>query len=109
MTIAEALRRFRKEKSLKQKDVAAALGVKPPSYAVYEANVTPSAKVIIKIADAFNVSTDYLLGRTDTPQVKSVTSEKFENVIDTEKFKIGLYLLNEALRVKPSSNPVPGQ
>lgn len=32
---------------------------------------TPSAEHIAKIADYFNVSTDYLLGRTDNPNVAS--------------------------------------
>lgn len=34
---------------------------------------TPSAEHIAKIADYFNVSTDYLLGRTDNPNVASET------------------------------------
>ena len=32
---------------------------------------TPSAEHISKIADYFNVSTDYLLGRTDNPAISS--------------------------------------
>lgn len=32
---------------------------------------TPSAEHIAKIADYFNVSTDYLLGRTDNPRIAS--------------------------------------
>lgn len=32
---------------------------------------TPSAEHISKIADYFNVSTDYLLGRTDNPAIAS--------------------------------------
>lgn len=34
---------------------------------------TPSAEHIAKIADYFHVSTDYLLGRTDNPNVASET------------------------------------
>ncbi|MCD7728758.1 MAG: transcriptional regulator, partial [Clostridia bacterium] len=32
--------------------------------------ILPSFPVLIKFADYFNVSTDYLLGRTDDPQGK---------------------------------------
>lgn len=67
MTVAESLRRFRKEFHLTQKDVADVLGVTPQAYQVYEVKVKPSAEVIVKIADTFNVSADYLLGRCDTP------------------------------------------
>ena len=67
MTIAEALRRFRQEHRLTQKDVADVLGVTPQSYRVYEAEVIPSAAVIKKIAGAFNVSTDYLVGISNVP------------------------------------------
>ena len=68
MTIAESLRRFRKTFNLKQKDVADTLGVKQPTYQVYEAKSIPSAAVIIKLADAYDVSADYLLGRSDEPR-----------------------------------------
>ena len=68
MTIAESLRRFRKDFNLKQKDVADTLGVKQPTYQVYEAKSIPSAAIIIKLADAYNVSADYLLGRSDEPR-----------------------------------------
>ena len=68
MTVAEALRRFRKEFRLTQKDVADVLEVTPQAYQVYEVKVKPSAEVIIKIADAFNISADYLLGRCDNPK-----------------------------------------
>ena len=37
---------------------------------------TPSAEHIAKIADYFNVSTDYLLGRTDNPTIAD-TKEQF--------------------------------
>lgn len=68
MTIAESLRRFRKDFNLKQKDVADTLGLKQPTYQVYEAKSIPSAAIIIKLADAYDVSTDYLLGRSDEPR-----------------------------------------
>lgn len=68
MTIAESLKRFRKEFNLKQKDVADTLGVKQPTYNVYESKSVPSAAIIVKLADAYNVSADYLLGRSDEPR-----------------------------------------
>lgn len=67
MTIAESLKRFRKTFGLSQKDVADKLGIKQPSYQVYESKVKPSAAVIVKLSQEFNVSADYLLGLSDTP------------------------------------------
>lgn len=37
----------------------------------------PNAERIAEIADYFNVSTDYLLGRTDNPRIASDDPEKF--------------------------------
>lgn len=68
MTIAEALRRFRKEFRLSQRDVANALGVTPQTYQVYERDVMPSAKVLRKIAESFGVTMDYLAGLSDVPR-----------------------------------------
>nr|DAY37130.1 MAG TPA: repressor protein [Caudoviricetes sp.] len=38
---------------------------------------TPSAEHIAKIADYFNVSTDYLLGRTDNPNIANSKEQFF--------------------------------
>ena len=68
MTIAESLKRFRKNFNLTQKQVADTLGIKQQSYAPYETkNVMPSAGFIVKLANAHNVSADYLLGLSDFP------------------------------------------
>lgn len=69
MTISESLKRFRKRFGVTQQQVATAIGILKPAYQRYEyATNIPSATVLIKIADAYNVSIDYLVGRTDNPQ-----------------------------------------
>lgn len=68
MTVAESFKRFRKEFHLTQAQVAAALGVSQQAYQVYENKTVPTVTVLVRIADAFNVSADYLLGLTDDPR-----------------------------------------
>ena len=68
MTVAESLRRYRREFHKTQKDLADVLGVTPQAYQVYEVKVKPSAEVIVKLATELNISADYLLGLTDTPR-----------------------------------------
>ena len=68
MTIGESLKRFRASLNLSQKRFAESLGIPYHSYQAYEYNNSvPSAKVIMKMADTYNVTTDYLLGRSDMP------------------------------------------
>lgn len=84
MEVSEALRRFRKTFGLKQDDVAAALGVTRQVYQPYETGRTlPSVKTILKIAEAFDVSTDYLLGRSDIPVLRSseIRDQEFFNAV----------------------------
>lgn len=69
MTLAESLRRFRNNFHLSQKQVANAGKVSWQSYQSYESGkASPSVKIIMNIADAYGVSTDYLVGRSDMPQ-----------------------------------------
>ena len=75
MTISESLKRFSKEFRLSQKDVAGAIGMSQQSYQAYETRSNPSVAVITKLADAYDVSTDYLLGRSETPRPATVNSE----------------------------------
>lgn len=69
MTLPESLKRFRTQFRLSQKQVASAGKVSWQSYQSYESGKSsPSVKIIMNIADAYDVSTDYLVGRSDTPQ-----------------------------------------
>ena len=67
-TFSDRLKELRKSKNLKQTDMAVLLEITTRHYQDCEyGKVTPNALTIIKLADYFNVSTDYLLGRTDDP------------------------------------------
>jgi transcriptional regulator with XRE-family HTH domain len=61
----EILRRLRISENLKQTDIAKEIGMSVQSYSAYENNREPSYDLLVKLADRFNVSTDYLLGRTE--------------------------------------------
>ena len=68
MTVGESLRRFRKALNLSQGDVADKLGMLQQSYYRYESGKTsPRADDIIKLANIYHVSADYLLGLSDMP------------------------------------------
>lgn len=70
MTLSDGLRRFRKEFKLTQKQIAANIDVAESLYQRYEyGKVVPSATVLMDISNKFNVSLDYLVGRTDNPAV----------------------------------------
>lgn len=70
MTLSDGLRRFRKEFKLTQKQIASTINVAESLYQRYEyGKVVPSATVLIDIANAFDVSIDYLVGRTDNPSI----------------------------------------
>ena len=68
MTILESLKRFRKEFGLTQKELAEVLEMNQPVYQYNESNGALSANFIKKIAEHYNVSTDYLLGLSDKPR-----------------------------------------
>lgn len=68
MELSIALKRFRKQMKITQKQAAAAANVSERNYQDYEyGKVTPSATVLIALADYFDVSLDYLVGRSDDP------------------------------------------
>ena len=60
------LKELREEAGLSQKAMAKKLDISSGAYCYYETNVNePSIVVLKKIADYFDVTADYLLGRTD--------------------------------------------
>lgn len=86
--IGYRIRLLREKAKLSQAKLAAALSdVKQPVLARYElGSIMPSYPVLIKLADYFNVSTDYLLGRTDNPEGKLYGQPKTENSDRMEEF-----------------------
>lgn len=65
------LKFLREEKGLFQSDIAKILGVSVAAVGFYENEKRDmSPNTIIKLAEYFDVSTDYLLGRTDIRNVE---------------------------------------
>lgn len=65
-TISIRLKELRKEKDVMQKDVANFLDISSSAYGFYEQGKrTPTSDIVVKLAEYFDVSTDYLLGKTD--------------------------------------------
>ncbi len=65
----ERLKTCRKERHSTQKQVAEAIGTSEQNYQRYErGSQQPTLPVLIALADYFDVSLDYLVGRSDDPQ-----------------------------------------
>ncbi|MBE6761465.1 MAG: helix-turn-helix transcriptional regulator [Ruminococcaceae bacterium] len=65
------LRSIREDKDIKQKDIAAYLNVSQNTYSQYETGVISlTADILIKLANYYDVSIDYLLDRTDNPNLQ---------------------------------------
>lgn len=64
--ISNRLKELRQEKDLLQKDIANYLNISTSAYGFYEQGKrTPDTEIIKKLSEFFNVSLDYLLGKTD--------------------------------------------
>lgn len=64
---SERIRELRQEKGIKQREMADILGIKLRSYQNYEGgDRRPDYEGLVALADYFNVTTDYLLGRSDS-------------------------------------------
>lgn len=62
----ERLKLLRKERGLKQREMAKELGLALSSYQCYEyATRYPEFPGLVALADFFDVSLDYLVGRSD--------------------------------------------
>lgn len=65
---SERLVKLRDSRNLSQKEVAKEFGVVVRAYQRYEyGEREPQLSVLVRMADFYGVSIDYLSGRTDTP------------------------------------------
>ena len=87
--IGERLRGLRESVRLSQAKLAKEFDVSQSALARYESDdSTPSPEVFLKYADYFDVSLDYIFGRTDKPQGQLYEGKmKIEKVYpDMDKF-----------------------
>ncbi|KPV60430.1 XRE family transcriptional regulator [Paenibacillus sp. A3] len=68
-TIAERLKDLREQNQVKREELAQVLGVSVRSISHYESgNRRPDYEGLLALADYFNVSLDYLVGRSNDPE-----------------------------------------
>ena len=102
MEVSDALRRFRRSTGLNQDALAERLGIKRQAYQPYETGkVTPSVGTIIKIAQEFDVSADYLLGLSDEPRPTppKADDEELINALVTYHRAINTALKNRGIEL----------
>ncbi len=66
MNLGERMKELRKERKMRQEDIAVELDIAIMTYYRYEqGRREPTASVLCRMADYYDVSVDYLLGRSD--------------------------------------------
>ena len=69
MSFSSRLKLLRKEHKLTQVKVADFVKINARTFQKYEAgDFDPALSVLVRLADLFNVSLDYLVGRSDDPK-----------------------------------------
>jgi len=92
--LGKRLMELRKAKGLKQSELAERIDIGRVSVSNYElGDRTPDAEILLKFADFFEVSTDYLLGRNEKVDMERVANIEKLNSITTaliESFRKGV-------------------
>lgn len=69
--LTERLQELKNVRGILQKDIAAGIDVPLRTYQRYEyGERQPTVDILIALADYFDVSLDYLVGRSDNPERK---------------------------------------
>lgn len=96
------LKELRKEKNLTQSEIANKLFITQNGYSSYENERTePSVETLCKLADFYNVSLDYLVGREYSNDIGYLTNDQ-KNVVYVIKQlneKNLAYILGQSLRL----------
>ncbi|WP_160676740.1 helix-turn-helix transcriptional regulator [Clostridium sp. C8-1-8] len=81
MTIAERIVKVRTDEGLNQVDFARKLNLSKQTVSNYETGIRqPGLDIILKISDEFNISTDYLLGKSE---YKTLDAHKLSTINST--------------------------
>lgn len=81
MSFAERLQELREDRDISRKELAAFLNISVSALGMYEqGRREPNIETLIRLADYFNVSIDFLVGR-------SFNNEESKNIIDALHLK----------------------
>lgn len=84
-TFGKRLKSLRLNKNLQQKEAAIELGMSHTGYSSYENDSRmPGLKMLIKLADYYSVSIDFLLGRDEKTYVDKNEIEKQIEILKSE-------------------------
>jgi Predicted transcriptional regulators len=110
MTFGERLRELRNEKGVTQKDLSKVICVSDRVIGYYEANnrFPKDVDILIKLSDYFNVSVDFLIGRSILRSLRSEYAGESSysldvNGLSAEAIKMAEEYI-ELLRLKYDSN-----
>lgn len=115
-TLPDRLKQLRIESNLLQKDIAKKLNITSSAYGFYEQGKRiPDSNTLNSLANFYNVSTDYILGRTDIKELNTSAvsistfipkltkkdekdiAKKLEEVLDSMNSNEELLLYNSSL------------
>lgn len=83
MDLGSNIAQLRERRGLSQAALAKEFNISQATLAMYETNKRrPNVEMLDSIADYFNVTTDYLLGRTPTPQFTAKNERDVQNIVD---------------------------
>ena len=82
MNAGSRIKNLRKNKSLSQTELAQLMGLTSSAMSAIETGKNkPTADILIKLSDFFNISTDYLLKGIDTEQTISENEQEILDVL----------------------------
>lgn len=88
LTLGKKIKKLRNEKNLSQREFGKVFSLAESTIGMYERDERkPDYDTLKRFADYFGVSTDYLLGRSDTPNMSEQEEfEAFANNPDLERW-----------------------
>ncbi|MFG6116923.1 helix-turn-helix domain-containing protein [Halobacillus sp. MO56] len=94
MAFSDRLKSLREKQKVSREQLAQTIGVSYSTIAKYESGTRePDFKTLDKMSDYFEVTTDYLLGKSDSPSIKYSSKQKSHDSINEinsllEKYEI---------------------
>ena len=101
MSFADCLQELREDREITRKELAAALNISVSTLGMYEqGRREPNIDMLIKMADYFNVSLDFMVGRNLSDNsaeevIKALNLQRQINLLPLEYKKIIRYTLND--------------